>query len=104
MLIYSYGINGKKSTAASLPRHKRKQEYSTSNRLQLVCPSLYLHLKRHRPLPIPQLTSQQVAFGEDFHAGGAILRNEGPAVAPLDGHHGAALEDVIHEPLAVAEG
>ena len=45
-----------------------------------------------------------MAFGEDFHAGGAILRDEGPAVATLDGNHGAALEDVIHEPLAVAEG
>ncbi len=30
MLIYAYGINGKKSTAASLPRHKRKQEQSTT--------------------------------------------------------------------------
>ena len=51
-----------------------------------------------------RLTPQQVAFGEDFHAGGAILRDKGPAVATLDGNHSAALEDVIHEQLAVAEG
>lgn len=45
-----------------------------------------------------------MAFGEDFHAGGAVLGDEGPAVASFDGDHGTALEDVVHEALAVTEG
>ncbi len=32
------------------------------------------------------LTPEQVAFGEDFHAGGAVLRDESPARAVLDRH------------------
>ena len=47
---------------------------------------------------------QQVAFGEDFHAGGAVIGDESPARAVLDGDEGAPLEDVVHEAGAIAEG
>ena len=46
---------------------------------------------------------EQGALGEDFHAGGAVLGDEGPAVATLNSYHGTALEDVVHEALAVTE-
>lgn len=44
-----------------------------------------------------------MAFSEDFHAGGAVLGHKGPAVAAFDGDHGTALENVVHEALAVTE-
>lgn len=50
------------------------------------------------------LTAEQVAFGEDFHAGGAVIGNESPARAVLDRHQRAPLEDVVHKAGAVSEG
>lgn len=45
-----------------------------------------------------------MALGEDFHTGGAVLGDEGPAVATLNGYHGVAPEDVVHEALAQGSG
>lgn len=49
------------------------------------------------------LFPQQVTLRENFHASGAILGDEGPAVASFYCYHGAPLKNVVHEPLAVAE-
>ncbi len=44
-----------------------------------------------------------MALGENFHAGGAFLRDESPAGAFLDGYHRSALDDVIQQARAVTE-
>lgn len=41
------------------------------------------------------LMPQQVSLGENLHARGAVLRDESPAGAFLDGYHRSALDDVI---------